>query len=233
MKHLAAIIIFAFLPTCPVHAEDTATSKAVAASEQDIPVWLPSSTTEINFEVLRKGKPFGSHVLTFDPRDDGTLRVTNDIELTAKVGPFTVYQYRHASTETWTDGRLTALEGETRKEGDDLIVSVTTGDGELVVEGTNYTGAAPAGIIPSSHWHSTEVFSEQILSSEGGQLLDVKTENMGHDTVIVAGAEIEATKFKLVSDLTVYLWYDAEGRWVKCAFEARGQTIEYILKALY
>lgn len=232
MKHFVLATVFAvFLPFVAL-ADDAVTEEA-AAVEQTVPVWFPKEATEINFEVLRKGKPFGRHVLTFKPQDDGTLQVSNDIELTAKFGPFTAYKYLHTSTETWTNGRLTSLDGETRKDGYDLVVDVSQSADGLSVDGTNYSGNAPADIIPSSHWHSTEVFSNQILSSEGGQLLDVETENLGADKVTVAGETIDATKFKLVSDLTVYLWYDAKGRWVKCAFEARGQSIEYVLQALY
>ncbi|MEM9180281.1 MAG: DUF6134 family protein [Pseudomonadota bacterium] len=35
------------------------------------------------------------------------------------------------------------------------------------------------------------------------------------------------------SDLTVDLWYDAQSRWVKLAFQVRGQDIEYVLNELY
>lgn len=233
MRYLFALAILTLLIAFPAYADEVNNAVDPTQAEQTVPVWFPEEGAQIDFEVLRKGKPFGRHVLTFSPQEDGTLQVENDIELTAKIGPFTAYKYRHTSTETWSGGRLTALEGETRKDGDDLMMTANVREDELFVEGSNYTGRAPADIIPSSHWHSTEVFSDEILSSEGGQLLDVQTENMGTDTVTVAGEDIETTKFKLVSDLTVYLWYDTEGRWVKCAFEARGQTIEYILQALY
>ena len=234
MKKLLIVTLLAASFHVAAVADTPNESAEVAATEaQEIPVWYPEEAAEIKFNVLRKGKPFGSHVLSFTPQEDGTLQVVNDIELTAKIGPFTAYKYRHDSTEIWTDGQLTSLNGETRKDGDDLAVSVAAEADELKIEGTNFTGTAPAEIIPSSHWHSREVFSDAILSSEGGQILDVITENMGRETLAIAGEEIEATKFKLVSDLTVYLWYDDMGRWVKCAFSARGQDIEYILQELY
>ena len=47
------------------------------------------------------------------------------------------------------------------------------------------------------------------------------------------GEEIEATHYRLKSDITVDLWYDDQGRWVKLGFEARGQQIDYVLKDLY
>jgi hypothetical protein len=37
----------------------------------------------------------------------------------------------------------------------------------------------------------------------------------------------------MVSDIDVDGWYDDQGRWVKLAFEARGQQIEYVLSEMY
>ncbi|MEL7128513.1 MAG: DUF6134 family protein [Pseudomonadota bacterium] len=200
---------------------------------ETIPVWQPEGGEAIRFEVLRKGKPFGTHFLNFEMDEAGDLTVVNDIDLTVKIGPITAYKYRHDSVETWRDGRLISLEGQTRKEGDDLAVEARMDGKALQIDGTNYSGSLSPDIIPSSHWNITQIFSDAILSSEGGQVLDIVVEDLGSDSVLVAGQEISATKFLLKSDLDVYLWYDEEGRWLKCAFSARGQDIEYVLENLY
>ena len=72
--------------------------------------------------------------------------------------------------------------------------------------------------------------SNQILSSEDGQLLDVAVEHLGQEEIEAGGETIVADRYRLQSDLTVDLWYDETGRWVKCVFEARGQSIEYVLQ---
>ena len=105
--------------------------------------------------------------------------------------------------------------------------------GSLAVDGSGYEGTAPAGIIPSSHWNIREVFSSQILSTESGELLDVEVTKIGEERLDVAGQAIDATHYRLVSDLTVDLWYDDQGRWVQLSFEARGQTIDYRLAEIY
>ena len=54
---------------------------------------------------------------------------------------------------------------------------------------------------------------------------------MGSDWVETAsGALIEARHVRMTGTLTVDLWYDASGRWVGCAFSARGQDIRYVLR---
>lgn len=207
------------------------TTEAVAT--EAFPIWTPEDSAQIRFNVLRKGKPFGTHILDFQRQDDGSLKVVNDIDLIVKFGPITAYRYDHESVEMWRDGQLVSLTGETRKDGKDLRVTAELADNALQIDGTNFNGELPADMIPSSHWDSREVFADEILSSEGGQALQVQTTRLGEDILTIDGVEVPATKFRLKSDLDVYLWYDEQGRWVKCQFTARGQTIEYVLESLY
>ena len=53
------------------------------------------------------------------------------------------------------------------------------------------------------------------------------------ELVQINGKPVEATHYRLVSDLTVDLWYDDQNRWVQLSFEARGQKIDYRLSRLY
>ncbi|MEO1475288.1 MAG: DUF6134 family protein [Pseudomonadota bacterium] len=230
----ALLVGFAALAVLPVAIADAVGDTAsVEAELETLPVWEPAGGEVIAFDVLRKGKPFGTHIVSFERAEDGALTVTNDIDLQVKIGPITAYRYRHDSVETWEDGQLVGLTGDTRKEGDDLVISAVAEGEAINVAGTNYTGAVASDVIPSSHWHSGEVFAEAVLSSEGGQLLDIRVENLGVETLTIEDEAVEATRFRLYSDITFDLWYDAEGRWVKCAFEARGQEIRYVLKDLY
>jgi len=233
MKRLVLALFATCLAFGALADTDTAAPENFASVTQDLPVWMPEGETQIRFEVLRKGKPFGQHYVDFKPDGNGGFTATNDIDLIAKIGPITAYRYRHDSVETWKDGRLVGLEGSTRKEGKDLEARARLEGDMLSVEGTNYTGTYAPDLIPANHWNISQLTSKGMLSTEGGQLIANEVENLGRDTVTIAGQQIEATKFKLKSDLTIFLWYDDQGRWVKLDFEARGQKIEYLLEALY
>ncbi|WP_084419070.1 DUF6134 family protein [Henriciella litoralis] len=195
--------------------------------------WQPEDGDVISFKVLRKGKPFGTHTVSFDVDSDGSFTATSEVELKAGFGPITLYRYELNTTETWEDGVLVGLEGQTNDDGDDEAVSASLEEGKLAVAGTGFEGAVPVGIIPSSHWNIQEAFSSKIISTQDGEILDVDVTTIGEDTVTVAGEEVPATHYRLVSDLTVDLWYDEQSRWVKLSFEARGQKIDYVLNALY
>ncbi|MEM1087259.1 MAG: DUF6134 family protein [Pseudomonadota bacterium] len=193
----------------------------------------PYEGAVIDFEVLRKGKPFGRHVLTFKDVTETGFKVTTDVDLTVKFGPITAFKYRLDATETWADGQLVALSGKSNSDGDKGRVEAINTGGELVVDSTLFNGALPLSTIPSSHWNILQVKGDQMLSTETGEVLDIDVETIGMDTVMVGGEAIEATHYRLKSDLVVDLWYDDQNRWVKLIFEARGQEIEYVLSEMY
>ncbi|MDF1681459.1 DUF6134 family protein [Ponticaulis sp.] len=204
-------------------------SANVAEPATDTFRWMPQDGEELRFSVLRDGDEFGEHIVRFEVEDD-EVRVENDIELEVKFGPIRVFHYLHDSEEVWQNGQLVFLEGETKKEGDDYTVVAERAGDALNVNGTLFSGDIAPTITPSSHWNISQVMGERILSTESGEILDIEVSQLGEETIEAGGESITAQRYRLVSDLTVDLWYDEAGRWVKCEFDARGQTIEYVLR---
>ena len=209
------------------HAEETADQVSLPTP------WVATDGAVIDFTVLRKGKPFGRHMLTFDRDESGDLTVTTDVDLRVKIGPITAFRYRLDSVENWVNGQLVGLNGTSNSDGRKGRVSAVQENGELAVESTKFDGVLPLTTIPSSHWNRMQVYQDQMLSTETGEVLEIDVETIGDDVIMVAGEPVEATHYRLKSDLTVDLWYDAQSRWVKLAFKVRGQDIEYVLNELY
>lgn len=218
----SAVFLAAF-----AQADETATQASLPSP------WIATDGAVIDFTVLRKGKPFGRHMLSFERSSGGTLEVTTDVDLQVKFGPITAFKYRLDSVEEWLDGELVTLSGKSNNDGRKGQVSAVVEDGQLVVDGTKFEGALPVGTIPSSHWNRLQVYQSQMLSTETGEVLDIDVEIIGEDVVQVGDQLIDATHYRLKSDLTVDLWYDRQSRWVKLAFQVRGQDIEYVLNQLY
>lgn len=227
MKRFAIAGILGAFVALGAQADETAELTSLPAP------WVATDGAKIDFTVLRKGKPFGRHLLTFDRQGDGRLTVTTDVDLQVKFGPITAFKYRLDSVEEWIDGRLVSLNGKSNSDGRKGQVSVETVGDQLLVDSTKYEGVLPTTTIPSSHWNRLQVYQEQMLSTETGEVLDIEVEMIGEDTVAVNGQNIETTHYRLTSDLVVDLWYDNQSRWVKLAFEVRGQDIEYVLTDLY
>ena len=206
---------------------ETSIDSAVGAT------WQPYDGARIAFDVLRKGKPFGTHIVSFDKTNDGELKVTTDVDLKVKVGPFTAFRYQLDSVERWQDGQLVALNGRTNDDGDKTTVQAALDDAALRVEGSAFKGSVAPNIVPSSHWNMDQVRSTQMLSTEDGSVLSMDIIPKGRETLTIDGQDIAANRFLLDSDIDIDLWYDDQGRWLKLTFEARNQTIEYRLSELY
>lgn len=195
--------------------------------------WQPKAGDTIRFDVLRKGNPFGSHSVTFEAGEGNALIANTKINLKAGLGPITVFRYDHTASEIWKGGQLVEVSGEVNDDGSRGSMEATRNGNGLDVEGTLFSGKAPADIIPASHWNYAQTQTAQLLSTEDGEIYDVKVIPKGRETIEAAGQTIEANRYLLDSDLDVDLWYDDQGRWVKLAFEARGQQIEYVLAEMY
>lgn len=195
----------------------------------------PQGGETIRFNVYRGNSDFGTHEVRFS-RDGDELVAEVSVRLQAGFGPVTVFRYEHDSVERWRDGQLVALEGETLKDGDRFPVEAVN-DGSGIVsegvlpEGESHTETLPADIIPSSHWRGYEEDLGQILNTEHGDAMPVEITDMGFDEIEADGGTIRARRIRLEGTLTVDLWYDENGFWAGCAFEARGQSIRYVRQA--
>lgn len=171
---------------------------------------------QIAFDVYRNGQPFGEHVLDFQ-RDAGRTTVDVRIRLRAGLGPFTLFRYEHDAREVWQGDDLQVLESRTLKDGEELRVGL---DGiQLAALG-----------LPSSHWRRYETGSSSLINTETGEALDVTIEELGTEVLQIGGESIEAERIRMNGSVVLDLWYDADGNWVQCAFDIRGQSIEYRLR---
>ncbi len=195
--------------------------------------WHPKDGTTIEFDVLRKGKPFGTHRLEFSDRGDGQFSVTTDVDLDVGLGPLSLFKYRLDSEELWDDGRLVQLTAKSNNDGRKGKVSAISNRDILSVDSTAFVGNIDTPIVPSSHWNIEQIRSDRMISTETGEILDIDVVEIGPDIVNVNGEPVDATHYRLTSDLIVDLWYDSQNRWVKLTFEARDQKIEYVLRELY
>jgi Family of unknown function (DUF6134) len=202
-----------------------------AANEPAAFIWQPADGARLHFDVFRNGEPFGSHVVKFTRVGDA-VKADTAIDLKVAIGPLTLYRYTHKSLEEWRAGRLQAVRAETLNEGKtSRLVVERVGDG-LKVAGRAFSGLLDGQVFPSSHWNIDQMKQAAMLSTETGAMLDMKVVDEGVDAVKVGARTVQARRFLVKSDVTARFWYDEAGRWVKCAFEAQGQKVEYRLREL-
>ena len=110
-------------------------------------------------------------------------------------------------------------------EGDDLAINGMTYDEEPV------SLTLPATLALSSHWRGYDPSASAIFNTESGQEMEVTIDDLGIETLQIQGQNIEARHLRMTGSLTVDLWYGPDGQWLKCEFEARGETVTYVLRA--
>ena len=192
---------------------------------------MPASAAAdvLSFDVFRNGKPFGQHIVKRETQGE-TMVVSVDIDLEVRFGPFVPFRYRHDVREIWRDGALEALDSRTIRDGERLEVSARrSGERDLIVNGASVTEEAPGSIIPSTWWNREVLENSVILDSQTGELMPISVEFLGNEEVDAAGARVMTERYRVQNTVPLDLWYDEEGRWVKCAFDVDGQSIEYVL----
>lgn len=181
---------------------------------------------QIAFTVLRGGTPLGHHKVMFR-READALHVEIDIELEVKLAFLTVFRYHHRNHEVWQDGRLLAIAAETDDDGERYWLRGRAEGAGLRIEGSGGSILAPADIMPTSYWNPETVNRSRLLDTQRGQLIDVDIEPVGRDIVTLANGPVPAQRYRMTGDLTLDLWYTADGKWAKISFEARGVEVVY------
>jgi hypothetical protein len=184
------------------------------------------SAEQIAFRVLRDGEPFGRHSVVFR-REAGDLHVEVDIRLEVKLLFVTVFRYRHTNREVWRDGRLVAIDTRTDDDGERYWLRGRANELGLAVEGSSGSFLAPGDVMPTSYWNPRTVERTQLLDTQRGRLIQVDIRAAEVETVAMSGRRVDARRYRVTGDLTLDLWYTADGAWAKTSFEARGAAVDY------
>jgi hypothetical protein len=191
----------------------------------------PKDGEKLVFDVFRDGSRFGTHTVAFR-RAGEELTVDSDVELKVAFGPVTFFHYVHDATERWSAGALRSIAARTKKDGRWKNMTLEAAEGGLRIAGAGFNGIIPPGAIPSTHWNIAEMKQSAMLSTETGAMLPMTVTDRGVERVKVGTGSVEARRYDVKSEIAASFWYDAAGRWVKCAFEAQGSKVVYVLRAL-
>lgn len=173
----------------------------------------PIRAEDYAFKVFCNGNPVGyQHVQVRE--EEGRTLVDTDVAVDVHMAGFEIYRYRYRASETWRDGKLSALTSETDDDGEALSLSVhPADDGMLLVENKEGSREIPADILPTSYWNPAVLDRGELLDSETGKLLKVAAASSGDGHYAVSG------------DLTVEVDYRF-GHWSGAHFHYFGADID-------
>ncbi len=195
------------------------------------PSALEAEIRSYDFEVLRNGRPIGSHVAVVEKKEGETL-VQVAVDLAVTFGPFTLYRYKHRSTELWQDGRLARIDAETDDDGTRLWLQARAEAGRIVLDGPEGRQEGPAGTLPSSYWNPGLRTAGAWIETHWGILAPIKVTREAPVTVRLPGREVRAIPHRITSEKAeVTPLYTEEGEWVGLTFDLWGARFDYVPKA--
>ena len=189
---------------------------------------VPASN-RLAFDVVRNGKKFGSHALTFE-RSGDNLVVKVVVEMVFKAAFITLFRYSQTATERWSGDQVVALDTKTNDNGKLFSVAGRREAQGFVVEATGVPRyIAPANALPATHWNRRELDGPWI-NTQDGKLVRPRVAPQGVETVPTAGAgSIRANRFVLSGDVDMDMWYDSLPTWAGLRFKGKdGSAIQYI-----
>jgi hypothetical protein len=181
----------------------------------------------IAFTVTRNDSQIGTHVLTFS-REGADVRVSIAIDFAVRFVGITAFRYTHRNTELWRGDRLLAIDATTDNNGTPLAVKARANGAGIAVEGTEGGSyVAPIEAISTSYWHGAFLRGQKI-DTQGGRLLATTLEQLGEETIPVAGRPTPAQRWRIAGDLALDIWYDRAGAWSALRFaRSDGSVIAY------
>jgi len=184
-----------------------------------------------DFQVLRNGSPIGTHVAVVEKRGDETL-VQIALDLAVTFGPFTLYRYKHRSSERWRAERLAEIEADTDDDGTRLWLRARAEGGRIVLDGPDGRQTGPADTVPSSYWNPRLRDAKAWIETHRGILAPVTITKGAPVTVKLPGREVQAIPHKIASEKAeVTPLYTAEGEWVGMTFDLWGARFEYVVRS--
>jgi hypothetical protein len=202
-------------------------SASPAASPKDPSALADLYGGDIDFQILRDGKPVGYQTVRFSvDKDRLTVKTISDIAV--EILFVTVYHFHYESESRWEAGLLQAMTATT-SDGGKVTETTLRREGKLMsVDGPAGHFDVPAPIFVGEHWDIDEVRQDTIFNSITGKLDRVSIVNEGPDQVPTPSGPRAATRYVYSGDLRLTAWYDAAGRWVGLRFAAKdGSTIDY------
>ncbi len=172
------------------------------------------------FRLMRRGSEIGQHTLSFEANGETTI-VRIAVEARVSLLSIPVVHYTHRVVETWQNGMLAAITGDTDKNGRaEWVRAHRTGEGLLVQGSKTAQYIAPEPAYGTSYWNKN-MLDGPMISMEDGVLLRPKITPLPAENIpLASGASIAALRYDLSGSFNVDVWYDRTNTWASLAFTA-------------
>ena len=236
-------------------ADGASASGAVATPTPRVADGRPTASVAWDFEVRLDGKPIGTHRFVVEG-EPGARTVRSLARFDVKLLGLTVFRYRHEASERWRGDCLQAIQSRTDDDGKPVEVNKTfnargpstTSPSPQAPSTSTSTSASASAVAESdclmsyAYWHPALVRQQRLLNPQTGEVDEVRIERLPDASLVVAGREVEAMRWRLTATppaaagkpaqrQQLTLWRDrSDGRWVGLdAVVKGGRVLSYRL----
>ncbi|AEO47829.1 hypothetical protein F11_06795 [Rhodospirillum rubrum F11] len=186
----------------------------------------PLANRALVYEIRANDSPIGRETVTLR-RQGGETRVVVETLSDTRI-LFVSVHYDHHREELWRNGALVSVTTRTNDDGTRHSLSVVDQGGGRQVTVDGKPADLPTDALPLTLWTRAVVAGRPLYSVIDAELYSVASQAKGKETVVIAGAAIDAERFSLKGDIDRELWYDGEGLLLRATFSRRSFPIEFI-----
>jgi len=192
---------------------------------------IASTGEEWRFRVLLDDREVGTHTFRVETHD-GERRVQSNAQFNVKFLFIDAYTYAHTAQERWNGNCLKVIESHTDDNGDRFSVQGMRRGSRFELAATGFRSELPGCVMSFAYWNPAMLRQGELLNAQTGELLKVRVEPLGEETLNVRGAPVAARRYALhAPKFRIDVWYAADRQWVQLESTTEsGRKLRYLIQ---
>lgn len=141
------------------------------------------------------------------------------------------YSYQHDNVERWQGQCLKSIDAVTNDNGEQYNVRGKIDNDVFVVDTIQKQDSYLPCVKTFAYWDPEFLKESSLLNSQTGEMIDVKSEFIGNETMTYKGQAVEARRYRLSGDdLQIDLWYSDKDHWLALeSLTEGGRIVRYAI----
>ncbi len=181
-----------------------------------------------DFKVYLDGDEIGFHNFSVVQKETHQ-EIYSSARFDVKFLFFNAYSYEHDNVEHWRDQCLKSINAVTNDNGDRYNVSGQVANEGFIVETLDDKNSYQPCIKTFAYWDPDFLKESRLLNSQTGEMVEVKSQFIGNETMTHMGKETEARRYRLLGEnLQIDLWYSDDDQWLALeSLTEGGRVVRY------
>ncbi len=211
------LYLFKIISLCFITAFNTATASSETRNNWQFKVFLDDDEIGFhNFSMINKGEH---------------REIYSKARFDVKFLFFNAYSYQHDDVEHWRGQCLNSINAFTNDNGEQYKVSGKVDNDKFIVNTIQKQSTYLPCVKTFAYWDPEFLKESTLLNSQTGEMIDVKSEFIGHETLTHKGQIVVARRYRLSGEnLQIDLWYSNDDNWLALeSLTEGGRIVRYAI----